>query len=327
MAISSACNLSIYLDTYYQILDSFSTSREPDGGFELILNETKFRGILTKEKKRDSLKCVSGISCGEICIPKTSKCRIGGTNNQQSGGQLNSPTFGVISAKGIALGVSLGLIVIKSGVSFAKSQSVQNFYNKEQQELKNFPSVSEPRLDSIVKQEDDVIRQKGVEHGAIIDSRTGKVLARRTNNNFAAVKFEAVDLLRMKGNVVTHNHPSSDYSNPSIDYPRSDPRYKGVGFSPPDLAMAAVYQVGELRAVGRGYNYSIKPPPEGWNSVVYLTKIKPSYDRNYKRSLETARKAYEQKKMTEGEAEFYVMHEAMNLTAKETGIQYRKVAI
>lgn len=113
-----------------------------------------------------------------------------------------------------------------------------------------------PRVRKTVRDIENRFAGQAIERAAVIDKQ-GKVLF-EVDGNADRVKLSPDQLKQLKGNVVTHNHP-------------------GVGsFSEGDIAMAAVYQVAEMRVVDDIYSYSIQPPTIGWNKRLWQTAILPA---------------------------------------------------
>jgi hypothetical protein len=75
------------------------------------------------------------------------------------------------------------------------------------------------------------------------------------------------ELAKMKDQVVTHNHPRG------WEFDASNPRSKGSSFSPEDLDLAATADVAEIRAVSRGYRFSMKRPTQGWPDRLTMRAI------------------------------------------------------
>ena len=104
-----------------------------------------------------------------------------------------------------------------------------------------------------IEELETAIRNKTYEVGGIYDQK-GKQILLRSHESGDEVNFLDTDYEKMKGNVVTHNHPL--YEPHVEDY---GDLYKGTSFSEADIQVAAYGEVDEIRAVTSGWNHSMKP--------------------------------------------------------------------
>lgn len=168
------------------------------------------------------------------------------------------------------------------------------------------PSSPE-QVKQALDREESKIRNLRYERGVVIDSKNGDVLLNKGGGQ-AEVFFSADEMRRMKGQVLTHNHPS----------------VPGFSFSPDDLLCACIGEVSEVRAVSVGYTHSMLPPPEGFNQKFFAEKIAPSYDRNYQANFEFAVGEVIGGRMSAREADVLLMHYTWEQVAYETGMTYTR---
>lgn len=169
----------------------------------------------------------------------------------------------------------------------------------------------------IVEEEEDKIANLPYEQGVIVDSKTGVVLTRARGKQ-TSVEFSAADVAKMRGNILTHNHPNIG------GHPQSDPRWKGYSFSELDIQAACIGRVAEVRAVSSGYRHSMKPPPTGFNPGFYNNKVLPSYRKNLRSSYMEAIQAISSGRLDARLAETEVLHTTWERVAKETGMVYTR---
>ena len=97
------------------------------------------------------------------------------------------------------------------------------------------------------------------------------------------VRFAPAEMARMKGMIVTHNHPS------------------GASLSMPDVRLAMRLQMAEMRAVGKLYRYSIKPGPGGWSEDLWKNVVSQEYQIALQEVLDALLPALQSGRMTETE--------------------------
>jgi len=170
-----------------------------------------------------------------------------------------------------------------------------------------------------VEAEEDKLKDLPYEHLLIIDSKTGDVLAHRTDNHPTQVGFDASDFPKIKGAIVTHNHPNA------YGFPPSHPASKGISLSPPDIQVACTFRPKEMRAVSAGYRHVLSPGEKGWGD--WNWRVKPVYEKHerqvmneFQTDLILGRKAASQL-----EADYH--HEINTRTAKELGWKYERQVI
>jgi SPP1 gp7 family putative phage head morphogenesis protein len=95
---------------------------------------------------------------------------------------------------------------------------------------------------------------KTIENAAAINPATGEQILRKAGNK-DSIWFNADELARMRGSILTHNHPKPLYGN--------DP----LSFSLSDVRLAARNGLQEIRAVGNKYAYSLKTSGLGWEDI------------------------------------------------------------
>lgn len=178
-------------------------------------------------------------------------------------------------------------------------------------------SNQQKTVDRIVLEEENKIVNLPVEKVVSIDPSTGKTVFSKVGNK-TSVYIPDLTVSKLKGTVVTHNHPNV------LGFDKSDPQYKGFSFSEADIELACVADLSEMRAVSAGYRHSMKPPKEGWNQKFFITKVKPAYKKNsqevYSELITDI--VYERIDPKEASVEYY--HRTWQRTAIDTGMAYRR---
>lgn len=170
-----------------------------------------------------------------------------------------------------------------------------------------------------VEAEENKIKNLPHEHGLIIDANTGEVLAHRTDNDPVAVSFKPEDIPKMRGAIVTHNHPNA------YGFPPGHPAAKGLSLSDADIKAACLIRPKEMRAVSAGYRHTLNPGEKDWGD--WNWQVQPVYRKHeqqvmneYQRDLILGKK-----KVTQLEADYH--HEVNTRVAKEMGWNYERRAI
>ena len=143
---------------------------------------------------------------------------------------------------------------------------------------------------------------------AILLDETGKTLFKKTSRAVNYVKFTKDELGRMKGLVLTHNHPS------------------GQSLSIPDVRLAMAYNLTEIRAVGRLYRYSIKPRPGGWSEDLWTNVVESQTRIVHNEVFNEFMAAVRSGRMTQDEASLLHWHEVWTRVAQRTGLVYERTA-
>lgn len=279
----------------------------------------------------DTLKCLSGKECGKRCIPKNQICHIGKNKINPSSGHvrqaLKSPVAPMLIASSAfapkLLAVGMALVAVKSVMGIKNIYRDAEKFEQQKEELKKKPSISNDQLNKIVYNLEANIRNNETETGIIVDPRTGSILQSK-GGGASEVQFGMVDTIRMKGAILTHNHP---VQNIEKLLPKSKGKNKGTSFSPADIALACSAELSEIRAVSEVYKHSLKPPTGGWNSDFYRNKVKPSYEKNEKLTRKKVYPLMKSGQISVHEGMEILLHEPMVLTAKETGMKYTREAV
>ena len=108
----------------------------------------------------------------------------------------------------------------------------------------------------------------------------------------------------MKDAVFTHNHPG------------------GNSFSPEDIYLAAVYDIAEIRVVGKKYRHRLVRPAAGWSEQFWRSTIRPSLRKHQEDVTAELNDAIYKGRMTAEEAEQQYWHEIWSRVAKEIGFIY-----
>lgn len=142
----------------------------------------------------------------------------------------------------------------------------------------------------------------------------------------AEVKFDDATAKLMKDAVVTHNHPGG------WDMPDGSFGRKGRSLSLPDIRVAVVNEVAEMRAVSPGYIHRIvvNKPPNQLGIEYWLTTVKGEYAKanrsvrqHFERRIKKAATIEEGRKIVE-EAEFNHAHLVNEKLANKLGWTYER---
>lgn len=164
---------------------------------------------------------------------------------------------------------------------------------------------------------EDRIRFDKLETVGIFDAE-GKLFYRNQGKpDKVKVEPNRTQAQRIKGSVITHNHPRD------VGVDRDDPRWRGHSFSGEDIETAASFQAAEIRAVSQGYRHSMRPPESGWNEELGK-KIRIAFEKTHVKVVGELEAAIMRGEMTVAEAQANELHEAWRRTAKEFGLKYKR---
>lgn len=158
------------------------------------------------------------------------------------------------------------------------------------------------------------IRTQPFESAYVYDSN-GTLVLQKDGQQYS-VTFTDAEIARMKGAVLTHNHPRG------LAYPASDPRSVGNSFSLEDLLLAAVANLAEIRAVTPKRRFSLRPGPgRSWpDEQVIRAEFVTIYQQVYTQSLQQIRAGA----LTVEQAEARHLDEVWRIVAKRLGLRYRR---
>ena len=103
------------------------------------------------------------------------------------------------------------------------------------------------------------IRNNKFETGVVIDKNGNEIL--RVKGKRYKVEYSVNDIIKMKDNILTHNHPYAVGKKGVLSI--------GTSFSREDIDAAIVADVKEIRAVTPKYTFSLKRPKGGWGVSRY----------------------------------------------------------
>lgn len=167
---------------------------------------------------------------------------------------------------------------------------------------------------TILEYEDQIRRQR-YETALVWD--VAGLLVLRKDGNVRSIEFSDNEVALMNKGVLTHNHPSG------LRYPEDDPRVFGHSFSDDDICTACLAELAEIRAVTPKLRFSMKPPPQGWNSAFWASVILPCYSKHYDQVWEELEEAvFTAGNVTPAEADVRVLHETWRKVAGEVGLVY-----
>jgi hypothetical protein len=126
---------------------------------------------------------------------------------------------------------------------------------------------NEPRDDSgrwtdggggSISEAEDKIKNNDFESAAVFNQKGEPILFKKGNSS--TVMFTPEEKLKMKGGIVTHNHPS------------------GQSFSVQDIAMVSALKLSKVRVVSKNHAYEFEPPEKGlkptWQAIYRDTEIR-----------------------------------------------------
>lgn len=240
-------------------------------------------------------QCTSPTSyaCGRTCISDKDKCHIRSSNVQQHSQRA------IAVAKQITLKLSSGSNNKTNTISNINANS--NIKANDNVTLKN-------RLKSV---ENDIRLLDDHEDMVALDVN-GKVITRISGKE-TSVLIPGDVVPRLRGSVMTHNHPTWRYSP-------DDPRVEGRSFSLPDVTAAHALQLKEIRAVAPGRTYSLKPGEKGWGN--YKFQIQPTYTKNAVLTHFELSKRVRKREITPEQAEAEFQGLIIQKTAKDLGWIY-----
>ena len=148
--------------------------------------------------------------------------------------------------------------------------------------------------------------------------RTGAEIFRK-RGHADTVDIEPSELRRLRGSVLTHNHPGGVTHGP--------PSLRGLSFSGSDVRTAATARVAELRAITTGWRYSLRPPSGGWNYDWWLTVLEPTRIAARGGALADLMPRMQRSELTRAEVNGLVDHEVWVRVARTLGMQYTRTRV
>lgn len=184
---------------------------------------------------------------------------------------------------------------------------------------------SDPIIERKIRAEEETIRHQNYETVIVIDNKTGRSLYRKDGNQ-NSVDIDQDVLKHLKGNVVTHNHPTASIVP---DAPAGSEITIGSSFSLADIKTASYFQVKEMRATSSGYTYTMNPPKnKNWDANFFEKKVNPSYQKHLERTRTqlTWDVLLGRTKITPSghTIDLDPYHQIWEKVAKETGLQYKR---
>lgn len=150
------------------------------------------------------------------------------------------------------------------------------------------------------------IRDNKIETAGVFDYTGKNIIDKRGGKNY--VQFTAEESVKMKGNILTHNHPS------------------GSSFSPEDVYMLTSGTVKEIRAVSTYADYNLKVSSGGESDFSYLSPT--GIKNNYMTIKKDLHNKYMNKVVNEGMSETDAWHahshELMTKLSKDLKLDYTR---
>lgn len=162
------------------------------------------------------------------------------------------------------------------------------------------------------------IRSLSFEKAAIVGPDGQTLVSKKGGKDY--VHFTPAEMQRMKGAVITHNHPV-------IDGCHKSPCANGLTFSPEDIGLAASTGAIEIQAVSPGYSHYLSPGPGGWDEKKFSDRYLPTLRKEQKSQISFARSYVRSGSKTIQEASLDAYHLAMVNTARKHRLDYRRVAV
>jgi hypothetical protein len=145
----------------------------------------------------------------------------------------------------------------KQSVDIAKRKTIQ----------RSASGILKQKKGAALRREEAAIRNQGVEHAVIVDSR-GRVRTRSTSNNANKVKL---GMIPVDNAIITHNHPSA--GNPGYNKNIKASRLTAA-FSSSDLVAGMKAYAKEMRATGETRTWRFKPAYHKWKGIRIPTQGK-----------------------------------------------------
>ena len=177
------------------------------------------------------------------------------------------------------------------------------------------------KLNKLLKEEEDRIRNEPIEHMVVLDPYTDEVVMKLTGDKTSVGPKTVQEALNLYGGkVITHNHPSL--------WDKYDPRSRGVSFSPADVNCGCRAGAAEVRAITRDYNHSIKPPKDVmWDTNFYNRKVTPEFNRQYRILYNDLMPKILNGQISQEDAEADFFHIIWTRVSEKTGMRYSRTKI
>lgn len=148
--------------------------------------------------------------------------------------------------------------------------------------------------------------------------RTGREILRKRGHR-DSVEIEPSELWRLRGSVITHNHPGGAIGGA--------PALRGLSFPASDVRTAATAQVVELRAITAGWRYSLRPPTSGWSYDWWQRVLEPTRRAARRDVLSILIPSMGRAEITRDEVNGLVDHETWTRVARTLGMTYTRTRV
>lgn len=123
------------------------------------------------------------------------------------------------------------------------------------------PSSAEPDTLPVIRAAESEIWLQPYEEMNVFTTSGDLIFRKAGTKN--EVTFTLNQAEKMRGGILTHNHP------------------QGSSLSPTDVELASTMGMAEIRAVAGPYRvFSMRPPPGGWNEQYTLNVLRPAWNRH-----------------------------------------------
>jgi hypothetical protein len=157
---------------------------------------------------------------------------------------------------------------------------------------------------AIIRRHEDAIRNAERETALVFDAEGSLILSRA--GTVDRVWFTDIELTRLPGAILTHNHPS------------------GEGFSEHDIHFMVEHGLAEMRAVTSEYRYSVRRPARGWDLAEFLGTILPLYQATRRHVRIERLERLRSGRITEEEANQHVQHVIWSHVFKQLHVRYAR---
>lgn len=161
-----------------------------------------------------------------------------------------------------------------------------------------------PALNKAIDAKEREIAGRTTEKGYLFDPEGNVILSKVGGES--SISFTRDELTEFANNILTHNHP------------------RDSSLSPDDVALAATWNLREIRAVGAENRHSMRRPESGWSRDYWDNTILPSANRHNNEVRTEFTQKIRSGEMTIEKANKLHWHEVWTRVARELGLDYSK---
>jgi hypothetical protein len=138
----------------------------------------------------------------------------------------------------------------------------------------------------------------------LVALRSDGTKAHRKSGSHDNVQLSQADVARIRGCVVTHNHPG------------------GKSFSEEDIALACGAELLEIRAVTQWWTFRMRPPPGGWNGDTWTKTLEPMFAYAYMTTKDEIERQVGRGGMEDLDPDWEFWSELWKQVAGQSGLEY-----